>query len=96
MFNDRGACLAGVVISDALRPGVVRLSTGAWYDPDRPGEPDALCKHGNPNVLTRDAGSSALGQGPSAQSVLVEVERCPDPPPVTAHLPPRIIFPSEG
>ncbi|RMH51889.1 MAG: Asp-tRNA(Asn)/Glu-tRNA(Gln) amidotransferase GatCAB subunit C [Alphaproteobacteria bacterium] len=96
VFNDRGACLAGVVISDALRPGVVRLSTGAWYDPDRPGEPDALCKHGNPNVLTRDAGSSALGQGPSAQSVLVEVERCPDPPPVTAHLPPRIIFPSEG
>jgi len=91
VFNDRGACLAGLVLSDALRPGVVQLSTGAWYDPDRRGDPAAMCKHGNPNVLTRDAGTSRLGQGPSAQTVLVEVERCPDPPPVTAHLPPEIL-----
>jgi len=30
------ACLAGAVLSDALRPGVVQLSTGAWYDPEDP------------------------------------------------------------
>ena len=34
IFNDRGACLAGLAVDDALRPGVVQLSTGAWYDPD--------------------------------------------------------------
>ena len=30
--------------------------------------------HGNPNVLTRDAGTSTLAQGTSAHSCLVEVE----------------------
>src|SRR5581483_4867738 len=32
VFNDRGAFLAGVQISDGLRPGVVLIATGAWYD----------------------------------------------------------------
>lgn len=36
VFNDRGACLAGVVIDDAVRPRVVQLTTGAWYDPLEP------------------------------------------------------------
>ncbi|HUF87201.1 MAG TPA: molybdopterin-dependent oxidoreductase [Thermohalobaculum sp.] len=91
VFNDRGACLAGVVLSEAIRPGVVQLSTGAWYDPAEPGVEGTLCKHGNPNVLTRDRGTSRLGQGPSAHTVLVEVERyAGEPPAVTAHIPPAI------
>jgi biotin/methionine sulfoxide reductase len=73
--NDRGRCLAAAVVTDDVMPGVVKLSTGAWWDPDRPGEPGALCRHGNPNVLTRDAGASRLSQGCAAQSCLVEVER---------------------
>jgi biotin/methionine sulfoxide reductase len=85
VYNDRGACLAGAVLSDAVRPDVVQLSTGAWFDPDE----DGTCKHGNPNVLTRDKGTSKLGQGPSAHTCLVEVERfVGDPPPVTAYDPP--------
>jgi biotin/methionine sulfoxide reductase len=32
LTNDRGACLAGATLSAALRPGVVQLATGAWYD----------------------------------------------------------------
>ena len=91
LFNDRGACLGGVVIDDTIRPGVVQMSTGAWYDPENPAEPGSLCKHGNPNVLTRDKGTSRLGQGPSAHSCLIEVERYENPPPVTAHQPPVII-----
>ncbi|MEM6679505.1 MAG: molybdopterin-dependent oxidoreductase [Pseudomonadota bacterium] len=92
VFNDRGACLAGLRISDEVMPGVVQLSTGAWYDPDRPGDPDALCKHGNPNVLTRDKGTSRLGQGPSAHTNLVEVERHTGPlPSITAFDPPRFV-----
>lgn len=91
LYNDRGACLAGVIISDAVRPGVVQLSTGAWYDPEEPGVIGSLCKHGNPNVLTRDIGTSRIGQGPSAQSVLIEVEKYKGtPPPVTSFVPPRI------
>ncbi|HWI18584.1 MAG TPA: molybdopterin-dependent oxidoreductase, partial [Vicinamibacterales bacterium] len=92
VFNDRGACLAGVHVTDMIRPGVVQLATGAWYDPDRPGEIGALDKHGNPNVLTLDKGTSKLAQAPAAHSLLVEVERYEgEVPAVTAHEPPVII-----
>ena len=70
IFNGRGACLAGLLRSDAVMRGAIQLSTGAWYDPDENG----MCKHGNPNVLTRDKGTSRLAQGPSAHTCLVEVE----------------------
>jgi biotin/methionine sulfoxide reductase len=81
IFNDRGACLAGVRVSDAIRPGVLQLSTGAWYAPAQPGVIGSLDAHGNPNVLTADHGTSTLGQGPSAHSALVEVERYAGPLP---------------
>ena len=73
VHNARGACLAGAVLTDAVAPGVVRLSCGAWYDPATPAR--RLCAHGNANVLTRDHGTSKLGQGPSSATVLVEIER---------------------
>lgn len=84
VFNDRGACLAGAVLTDAMRLSVVKISTGAWLDLQEDAE-GALCKHGNPNVLTRDAGTSRLAQGSSAQSCVVQVERWQGVvPPVTA------------
>ena len=58
VFNDRGACLAGVVVSDAIRRGVIELATGAWFDPVDPATPGSLEKHGNPNVLTIDKPTS--------------------------------------
>ncbi len=92
VFNDRGACLAGVTIGDQIRQSVVQISTGAWYDPLEPGKPGSLCKHGNPNVLTPDKGTSKLAQGPIAHTCLVEVEMYRDPlPPVTAFDPPVIV-----
>jgi biotin/methionine sulfoxide reductase len=97
VFNDRGACLAGVRISDAVMRGCVQMSTGATYDPDEPGRIGALCKHGNVNVLTRDKGTSRLGQGPSAHTCLVEVARWEGPlPPVTAFEPPAFTGRSEA
>ena len=74
VFNTRGACLAGAIVTDTVSTGVVRLSCGAWYDPADDSE-QALCRHGNANVLTRDEGTSKLGQGPSSATALVEVER---------------------
>ena len=98
VFNDRGACLAGVVLTTDVRPSVVNLSTGAWYDPldptaaDGPDGPGSLCVHGNPNVLTADRGTSRLAQGSIGQHVLVEIERVEGPPPpVRAHQPPRLV-----
>jgi biotin/methionine sulfoxide reductase len=93
LYNDRGACLAGAVLSDALRPGVVQLATGAWFDPlfdpDRPEAEKPLCVHGNPNVLTRDIGTSRLAQGSTGQIARIQIERFDGPlPPVRAFDPP--------
>jgi biotin/methionine sulfoxide reductase len=91
VFNDRGACLAGVVVDERLRPGVVQLSTGAWYDPEDPADLDAMCVHGNPNVLTEDVGTSSLAKGCTGAHVLVEIEKFIGAlPPVRAHEPPEI------
>lgn len=75
LFNDRGACLAGAAVSDTLMPGVIVLPTGAWYTPDDRNDPFALDLAGNPNVVTRDAGSSRVSQGPAPNSCLVEADR---------------------
>jgi biotin/methionine sulfoxide reductase len=91
IFNGRGACLAGAVLSDAVRPGVVQIATGAWYDPAEPRD-GALCVHGNANMLTRDEPCSKLSSGPPANSVLVEVEPYRGTPPsVRIFEPPQII-----
>lgn len=74
VFNERGACLAGAVTTPDLLAGLVHLATGAWYRAAEPSTAASLELSGNYNVLTRDEGTSALGQGPSAQSVLVEIE----------------------
>jgi biotin/methionine sulfoxide reductase len=92
VFNDRGATLAGTIISDSIRAGVVVLPTGAWYDPEDPNDPDSIDVHGNPNVLTKDIGTSTLAQGTSGHSCLVEVELYgSDLPEVKVFRPPLIV-----
>ena len=92
VFNERGQCLAGAVVTANIQQRAVQLATGAWYDPLEPGVPGTLEKNGNPNVLTLDKGTSKLGQGSSAHTALVEVERYEaDPPPVTVFTPPKIL-----
>ena len=75
IYNDRGACLAGAVLSEALRPGVAQIATGAWFDPEDPAAATPFCVHGNPNAVSRDAGTSRLAQGCTGQLTLVEIER---------------------
>ncbi|NWK97838.1 Asp-tRNA(Asn)/Glu-tRNA(Gln) amidotransferase GatCAB subunit C [Sphingobium lactosutens] len=87
LFNDRGRCLAGAILSDAIMPGVARLATGAWFDPG-----PELERHGNPNVLTLDRGASDLSQGCVAQTCLVDARRFEgEPPRVTIFDPPQIL-----
>ena len=92
VHNDRGSVLAAVAVDTGVRPGVVVLPVGAWYDPLVPGDPRSPCVHGNPNVLTSNRPASGLSQAPAAQSCLVEVERWTGTvPPVRAHEPPRFV-----
>ena len=72
LYNARGRVLAGAKISDNVMPGVIVLSTGAWFDPNYDLN---IEKHGNPNVLTKDIGTSSLGQGPTCHTTLVELKR---------------------
>jgi biotin/methionine sulfoxide reductase len=69
--NANGSCLAQVLISDEIKQGVVSMATGSWYAP----APDGVDISGNPNVLTKDYGTSRLGQGAAAHNVGVEVKK---------------------
>lgn len=70
LFNDRGRCLAGAKVSPVVMPGVVRLSTGSWFDPE-----GGVDRNANPNSLTLDRGASSFSQGCSAQTCLIEVRK---------------------
>jgi biotin/methionine sulfoxide reductase len=69
VFNDRGGCRARAALSSDIRQGVVSLPTGAWFEPGA----DDTESQGNPNTLTRDLGTSRLGQGCSAHTNLVDI-----------------------
>ncbi|MDX3904489.1 MAG: molybdopterin guanine dinucleotide-containing S/N-oxide reductase [Pigmentiphaga sp.] len=87
VFNDRGACMAAAAVQEGVMPGVLIMSTGAWFDPAGSG----LERHGNPNVLTMDQGTSRLTQAPSALSALVDIAKWEGPvPDVEAFAPPGL------
>jgi biotin/methionine sulfoxide reductase len=92
LFNDRGACLAAAIVTDDVMAGVIQLSTGAWYDPEPGSEEEPMCVHGNPNVLTRDIGTSSLAQGCCGQVTVVECEKFSgNLPPIRAFDPPPLL-----
>ena len=74
LYNARGACLAAVTVSDALRADCISLPTGAWYDPQLV-DGEYLEVHGNPNALTLDKGCSELSQGNVAHTCVVRAEQ---------------------
>jgi biotin/methionine sulfoxide reductase len=87
--STEGSLLAGVIVSAELMPGVAQMHTGAWFDGSAPQIAD--CIAGNVNVLTRDAGTSALAQASDGANVLVTVQRYDGvPPPLRAYEPPRM------
>lgn len=90
VHNARGACLATATLDPGLMPGVLKISTGAWFDAAAQADGTLLCRHGNPNTLTCDRGTSPLAQGPTAQSCLVAVEPYDDNEPILAFEPPGI------
>ncbi len=90
LYNDRGACHASAELVAGMLPGVITLPTGAGFDP----MDDMTDRSSNPNVLTLDRGTSLLGQGCSAQSCLVQVEKLQGPPPLVRAFEPPLIMES--
>ena len=74
--NARGACRVRVKVSDLCRHGVAAMATGTWFEPD--GSDNRLDLSGNPNAVTRDIATSALGQACTAMTCLVRVRPYPD------------------
>jgi biotin/methionine sulfoxide reductase len=94
IFNDRGACLAAAKLIEDLLPGVAIMATGAWFDPTIWDPSNPLEKHGNPNAVSLDVGSSSLAQATVAQSCLVDIERYQgELPPIKAFELPDILSP---
>lgn len=85
LSNERGKCLAGAVLTEDVRPDVVWLATGAWFDPQRI-EGQVVDVHGNANTLTLDKGTSGLSQGNIAHTTMVRLVRWTGP------LPPLSVF----
>jgi biotin/methionine sulfoxide reductase len=77
LFNARGRCLAGAIVTSDVMRGVARLATGAWCDLGA----DGLDRNANPNTLTLDRGASSFSQGSSAQTCLVQAARFAGPVP---------------
>jgi biotin/methionine sulfoxide reductase len=93
IFNARGHCLSTARVTAGIMPGVLRLSTGAWFDPD---PTSGLERHGNPNALTLDRGASTLSQGCSAQTCLVDLRKwAGEAPATTAFDRPPFVAPSD-
>ena len=87
VFNARGQTLAGAVVSEDIRPGVICLHEGSWYDPQKPGELGTLDKQGDANVVTLDQPlSSRFAQATIANTTLVQVEKYPSAAPAVSVL----------
>ena len=90
LWNTRGACLCAVALDDGMRPDCISLPTGAWLDLQVV-DGETLDVHGNPNVLTRDRGCSALSQGNMAHTCVVKASRWTGPlPELTVTKPPKL------
>ena len=76
VWNSRGQVLAGAVVTEGIRPGVICLHEGAWPDID----PQAgICKNGAVNVLTKDIPTSRLGNGCAGNTALAWLEKYDGP-----------------
>jgi molybdopterin guanine dinucleotide-containing S/N-oxide reductase-like protein len=70
IFNDRGALLAGVWLTERIRPGVIYINHGARWDPIVPGELD---RGGSINTITPHKTTSKNATGMVSSGFLVDI-----------------------
>ncbi len=87
LYNERGALIAGAVVTDQIMKGVVSLEEGNWIQLDSKGR----CNSGAINIITNSVASSGLSQATSANTCIASIKKCTDaesenrayePPPV--------------
>jgi len=75
VYNDRGSILAGAVVTEDIREGVVAIEEGAWYSPKNSLETNSRDNSGQPNVLTSSRPTSSASQSCTANTVLVGIKK---------------------
>ena len=68
VYNDRGAIYAAAYVTHRIKPGVINIHQGSWYEPG----PDGVDFGGCGNTLTSRRGSR-MEKGPAQQTILCEV-----------------------
>ena len=74
VYNNRGRLLAGAVVTNDIRAGVVAIEEGAWYMPVDSKQDKSLCNNGHVNVLTSSRPTSTMAQATSVNTTLVAVK----------------------
>lgn len=74
LYNDRGAVIAGAVVSDKIMKGVASLEEGNWVQFDSKGR----CNNGSINTITTSIASSDLSQATSANTCIASLKKCID------------------
>lgn len=101
VYNDRGSILAGVVVTNTIRDGVVAIEEGAWYSPEDVKAGESIfggneqkrvrCNSGQVNVLTSSRPTSKMANATTANSTLVSIRKLKGPiSPNLAYNPPKI------
>jgi trimethylamine-N-oxide reductase (cytochrome c) len=75
VFNDRGQILTGVKLTDDIRPGVICINEGGWFDPEDTRRLGSLCRYGDVNNLSLGIGTSKLAQGNCGHTAVAQVEK---------------------
>lgn len=73
VFNDKGKILAGAVVTERVKPGVVRIFYGAFWEPQDPRAPGSLDMSGSGNVLTTNEAASCHAHLHRIQHTMVEI-----------------------
>lgn len=78
IYNSRGKILAGAVVTEDIRQGVIAIEEGAWYSPEIPGDKESRCNSGHCNVLTSSRPSSQMAQATTVNTTLVAIKKATD------------------
>jgi anaerobic selenocysteine-containing dehydrogenase len=73
VYNDRGAIICSTYVTEKMRPKVIRVWEGGWYQPQKPGDRQSVDLGGNVNVVIAPR-IGELTHGQIANS-LVQVEK---------------------
>ncbi|MCP4461117.1 MAG: molybdopterin-dependent oxidoreductase [Cytophagales bacterium] len=74
LYNDRGALLAGAIVTDKIRTGVLSLQSGSWSSRDNKGR----CNSGQINFITSDHRTTKLSQCTAANTCVCYIKKCED------------------